>query len=58
MNNLSNISEFTVSELNQSLKEIIENNFNIIKVSGELSQVKKHNSGHVYFTLKDCKIVF
>ena len=53
MNNLSNISEFTVSELNQSLKEIIENNFNIIKVSGELSQVKKHNSGHVYFTLKD-----
>ena len=53
MNKFSNISEYTVSQLNKSIKNIIEGNFKIIKVSGELSQVKKHSSGHIYFTLKD-----
>jgi len=53
MNKLSNISEYTVSQLNKSIKNIIEGNFDTIKVIGELSQVKKHSSGHVYFTLKD-----
>ena len=53
MNKFSNISEYTVSQLNKSIKNIIEGNFKIIKVSGEISQVKKHSSGHIYFTLKD-----
>ena len=30
-----------------------ENLSAVIKVVGELSQVKKHSSGHIYFTLKD-----
>ena len=49
----SNILEYTVTELNKSIKNIIENSFLFIKVSGELSQVKFHSSGHIYFTLKD-----
>ncbi len=49
----SNILEYTVTELNKSIKNIIENSFLFIKVSGELSQVKVHSSGHIYFTLKD-----
>ena len=53
MNKISNISEYTVSQLNKSIKNIIEGKFNVIKVVGELSQVKKHSSGHIYFTLKD-----
>ena len=53
MNKFSNISEYTVSQLNKSIKNIIEGNFRIIKVLGELTQVKKHSSGHIYFTLKD-----
>ncbi len=53
MNKLSNTSEYTVSQLNKSIKNIIEGNFDTIKVIGELSQVKKHSSGHIYFTLKD-----
>ena len=53
MNKFSNISEYTVSQLNKSIKNIIEGNFRIIKVIGELSQVKRHSSGHIYFTLKD-----
>ena len=53
MNKFSNISEYTVSQVNKAIKNIIEGNFNVIKVIGELSQVKRHSSGHIYFTLKD-----
>ena len=53
MSHLPNTNEYTVTELNDSLKKVIESSFNIIKVSGEISQVKKHSSGHIYFTLKD-----
>ena len=50
---LSNIIDYTVSQLNKSIKNIIESSFLTLRVSGEVSQVKKHSSGHIYFTLKD-----
>ncbi len=53
MNNISNIENFTVSQLNNSIKKLIEKKFEIISVIGEISQVKKHTSGHIYFSLKD-----
>ena len=53
MNLISNIKEYTVSELNSSIKNIMENHFNLIKVRGEISQTNKHSSGHIYFTIKD-----
>ena len=53
MNVISNIKEYSVSELNSSIKNIMENNFNLIKVRGEISQTNKHSSGHIYFTLRD-----
>jgi len=53
MNILSNIEKFTVSQLNYSIKNLIENKFQIVTVIGEVSQVKKHGSGHIYFSLKD-----
>ena len=53
MNNISNIENFTVSQLNNSIKKLIEKKFEIISVVGEISQVKKHSSGHIYFSLKD-----
>ena len=53
MNKISNIATFTVTQLNNSIKNLIENNYQIIEVSGEVSQLKKHSSGHIYFTLKD-----
>ena len=34
MNKISNISEYTVSQLNKSIKNIIEGKFNVIKVVG------------------------
>lgn len=46
---------FTVSELNRSSKEILETAFPRIWVEGELSNVAKPSSGHIYFSLKDAK---
>lgn len=43
----------TVSELTHSLKEILETNFSMISVQGEVSQPVVSSNGHLYFTLKD-----
>jgi len=50
---LTNIIDYTVSQLNKSIKNIIESSFLTLRVTGEVSQVTKHSSGHIYFTLKD-----
>ena len=43
----------TVSELNQRVRALLENQFEMLWVSGELSNVKQASSGHWYFCLKD-----
>lgn len=43
----------TVSTLNEQIKNLLEATFMQIYVEGELSRITYHNSGHVYFTLKD-----
>lgn len=43
----------SVSQLSSSLKSEIEDKFSGIKVKGEISGIKRHSSGHVYFALKD-----
>ncbi|MDC3091043.1 exodeoxyribonuclease VII large subunit [Rickettsiales bacterium] len=53
MNEISNINEYTVSELNNSIKKTIESNFSYIKLIGEVSKIIRHTSGHIYITLKD-----
>ncbi|MGD1975356.1 MAG: exodeoxyribonuclease VII large subunit [Desulfobacterales bacterium] len=44
---------YTVSELNASIKDLIENNFPFVWVFGEISNFRVPASGHFYFTLKD-----
>ena len=44
---------YTVSEITRILKELIEENIPSIWVSGEISNFKRHSSGHLYFSLKD-----
>ncbi len=44
---------YSVSELNESIKEVIESEFFSLHVQGEISNYKRHTSGHWYFTLKD-----
>src|SRR5882724_1102387 len=50
---VSNIPEFTVSELSFVLKREIETAFPRVRVRGEISQPSFPRSGHCYFRLKD-----
>ncbi len=49
---MNNIPEFSVTEISNLTKKILEENFNLIKVRGEISSVKKFK-GHLYFSIKD-----
>ena len=44
---------FTVSELNTLVRSLIEESYPEVTVLGEVSNFKRHTSGHLYFTLKD-----
>ncbi len=44
---------FTVTELNKQVRVWLENDLGDIHVTGELSNVTRPSSGHLYFTLKD-----
>ncbi len=48
-----NIPEFEVSEFNQAFKDVIESNFNYVRIKGEISEVKTATKGQIYLTLKD-----
>ena len=49
------IKTLTVSEVNNYIKKILDNDFilNNLSVRGEISNLKYHSSGHIYFSLKD-----
>jgi len=49
---MSNIPEFSVTEISNLTKNLLEENFNLIKVRGEISGLKNFK-GHLYFTIKD-----
>jgi exodeoxyribonuclease VII large subunit len=50
----TNVAEYTVSELSFALKRTVENEFEHVRVRGEVSGFKGvAGSGHCYFTLKD-----
>jgi len=44
---------YTVSELTREIKQVLETGFPCLWVEGEISNFKRHSSGHLYFTLKD-----
>ncbi len=43
----------TVSELNNSTKQLLEQNIPLLWIKGEISNLKRYQSGHWYFSLKD-----
>jgi exodeoxyribonuclease VII large subunit len=49
---MKNIPEFSVSEITSLTKNILEENFERIRVRGEVSKIKE-SKGHLYFSLKD-----
>lgn len=46
---------YTVSRLNQTVKTLLEEQFPMIWVEGEISNLSRPISGHLYFSLKDAK---
>jgi len=44
---------FSVSRLNREVKALLEGTFPLLWVEGELSNLSRPASGHLYFTLKD-----
>ncbi|WKW49684.1 exodeoxyribonuclease VII large subunit [Rhodomicrobium lacus] len=53
---LSNIAEFTVSELSFAIKRTVEDAYGLVRLRGEISGYRgQHSSGHAYLCLKDDK---
>ena len=48
-------SVYSVSQINRYIKNMFENDYLLrnVQVKGEVSNVKYHPSGHIYFTLKE-----
>lgn len=53
MTTTSDRSIFTVSQLNQRARQLLEISFASVRVEGEISNLARPSSGHWYFTLKD-----
>ncbi len=52
-----NLPIFTVSEISQALKTVVEETFSWVRVRGEISGFKRAASGHLYLCLKDAEAV-
>ncbi len=46
---------YTVSRLNQDVRALLEGEFPTLWVEGEVSNLSRPSSGHLYFSLKDAK---
>ncbi len=52
-----NAHEYSVSELSGAVKRVIEGEFGLVRVRGEVGRVSRPASGHLYFDLKDDRAV-
>ncbi len=43
----------SVSDITRSIKTLLENGFSFVAIKGEISNMRKPFSGHIYLTLKD-----
>jgi len=46
---------YSVSELNKTIRSLLESQFPLMWIEGEISNLAEPASGHIYFTLKDAK---
>ncbi len=49
----TNVPEYTVSEISGAVKRTLEGAFGRVRVRGEITELKRYSSGHIYFSLKD-----
>jgi exodeoxyribonuclease VII large subunit len=50
---VTNVPEYSVSEISAAVKRTLEGAFGRVRVRGEITELKRYSSGHVYFSLKD-----
>ena len=50
---ISNVAEYSVSEISSAIKRTVEDNFGYVRVRGELGRISRPSSGHIYLDLKD-----
>ncbi len=48
-----NAPEFSVSEVSNAVKRMIEGEFSHVRIRGEIGRVNRYASGHIYYDLKD-----
>jgi exodeoxyribonuclease VII large subunit len=48
-----NVPEYSVSEISGAVKRTLEGAFGRVRVRGEVTELKRYPSGHIYFALKD-----
>ena len=53
LDSASNVPEYTVSDISGAVKRTLEGNFGRVRVRGEVTELKRYPSGHIYFSLKD-----
>src|ERR1700685_3616363 len=49
----SNLPEYSVSEISGAVKRTLETTFGRVRVRGEVTELKRYPSGHIYLSLKD-----
>ena len=50
---VTNVPEYSVSEISGAVKRTLEGAFGRVRVRGEITDFKRYPSGHLYFSLKD-----
>ena len=50
---VSNVPEYTMSEIPGAVKRTLEGNCGRVRVRGEIIELKRYPSGQIYFLLKD-----
>ncbi|WP_336760995.1 exodeoxyribonuclease VII large subunit [Asaia sp. VD9] len=48
-----NVPEYSVSEISGAIKRTLEGSFSRVRVRGEITELKRYPSGHIYLSLKD-----
>ncbi len=49
----SNIPEYSVSDISGAIKRTLEGAFGRVRIRGEITEMKRYASGHIYLSLKD-----
>ncbi|MEO5334984.1 MAG: exodeoxyribonuclease VII large subunit [Magnetococcus sp. YQC-5] len=56
MNTVTGMTQcLTVSQLNEGIRDLLENGYPYVQVRGEITDWKIHPSGHIYFSLMDAQ---